>query len=128
MKSHEVDYNIIGHDMQVVEIELDPGETVIAEAGAMNWMDEGISFEARMGDGSAVNQSIVGKLFSAGKRLLTGESLFLTHFTNQGRAGKRLPLLLPIRAVLLSWTWQSFSITGLPARRMPFYVLPMAQG
>jgi uncharacterized protein (AIM24 family) len=65
MKAHEIDYNIIGHDMQVVEIELDPGETVIAEAGAMNWMEEGISFEARLGDGSAVNQGIMGKLFSA---------------------------------------------------------------
>lgn len=95
MKSQEVDYNIIGHDMQVVEIELDPGETVIAEAGAMNWMDEGISFEARMGDGSAVNQSIVGKLFSAGKRLLTGESLFLTHFTNQGRGRKKIAFAAP---------------------------------
>ena len=64
--------------MQVVEIELDPGETVIAEAGAMNWMEEGISFEARLGDGSAVNQGIMGKLFSAGKRMLSGESLFMT--------------------------------------------------
>ena len=95
MKSHELDYNIIGHDMQVVEIELDPGETVIAEAGAMNWMEEGISFEARMGDGSAISQSIMGKLFSAGKRLLSGESLFLTHFTNQVRAKKRIAFAAP---------------------------------
>lgn len=95
MKAHEIDYNIIGHDMQVVEIELDPGETVIAEAGAMNWMEEGISFEARLGDGSAVNQGIMGKLFSAGKRMLSGESLFMTHFTNQDRGKKKIAFAAP---------------------------------
>ncbi len=58
MKSHEIDYRIFGDDMQVVEIELDPGETVIAEAGAMNWMGEGIGFEARMGDGSRQTSGI----------------------------------------------------------------------
>lgn len=95
MKAHEIDYNIIGHDMQVVEIELDPGETVIAEAGAMNWMEEGISFEARLGDGSAVNQGIMGKLFSAGKRMLSGESLFMTHFTNQDWGKKKIAFAAP---------------------------------
>lgn len=95
MESHEIDFKIIGHDMQVVEIELDPGETVIAEAGAMNWMEDGISFEARMGDGSAVNQSFMGKLFSAGKRMLSGESLFMTHFTNQGRGKKSIAFAAP---------------------------------
>jgi len=88
MQCHEVDYQIIGKDIQVVEVELDPGETVIAEAGAMNWMEEGIAFEAKMGDGSDANQGIFGKLMSAGKRAVTGESLFMTHFTNQG-SGKR---------------------------------------
>lgn len=81
--------------MQVVEIELDPGETVIAEAGAMNWMEEGISFEARLGDDSAVNQGIMGKLFSAGKRMLSGESLFMTHFTNQDRGKKKIAFAAP---------------------------------
>ncbi|MFW5979691.1 MAG: AIM24 family protein, partial [Halanaerobium sp.] len=66
MQSHEIDYEIIGDDMQVVEVELDPEETVIAEAGAMNWMDNGISFEAKMGDGTELDKSILGKIFGAG--------------------------------------------------------------
>jgi uncharacterized protein (TIGR00266 family) len=84
MKAHEVDYKILGDDMQLVEIELDPGETVIAEAGAMNYMEEGIAFESKMGDGADADQSVMGKLFGAGKRLLAGESLMITHFTNRG--------------------------------------------
>lgn len=83
MRSHEIDYKIIGQSMQMVEIELDRDETVIAEAGAMNYMEDGIEFETKMGDGSDVNQGIMGKLFSAGKRMLTGESVFMTHFSNQ---------------------------------------------
>lgn len=88
MRSHEIDYKILGEDIQVVEIELDPSETVIAEAGSMLFMEDGISFETKMGDGSQANQSILGKMFQAGSRLLMGESLFMTHFTNRG-AGKR---------------------------------------
>ncbi|MEH6472897.1 MAG: TIGR00266 family protein [Halopseudomonas sp.] len=84
MKAHEVDYKILGDAMQVVEIELDPGETVIAEAGMMNYMDGAISFETKMGDGSDPDQGLFGKLFSAGKRAITGESLFMTHFENKG--------------------------------------------
>lgn len=95
MQCHEVDYELFGDDMQVVEVELDPGETVVAEAGAMNWMEEGISFEARMGDGSAQNESILGKLLSVGKRVLTGESIFMTHFTNEGRGKKRVAFGAP---------------------------------
>ncbi len=88
MKSHDIDYRILGSDIQVLEIELDPQETVIAEAGAMIYLDEPIAFETKMGDGSEPEQGLLGKLFSAGTRLLTGESLFLTHFTHRGRAGK----------------------------------------
>lgn len=88
MISHEIDYKIIGDDIQVVEIELDPNETVIAEAGAMLFMEDGIQFETKMGDGSEANQSIMGKIFQAGTRMLTGESMFMTHFTNRG-VGKR---------------------------------------
>nr|WP_320193744.1 TIGR00266 family protein [uncultured Desulfobacter sp.] len=95
MQCHEVDYEIFGDDMQAVEVELDPGETVIAEAGAMNWMEQGIAFEAKMGDGSEADNGLMGKLFSAGKRALTGESLFLTHFTNQGPGKKRVAFSAP---------------------------------
>jgi uncharacterized protein (TIGR00266 family) len=82
--SHEIDYEIIGDDMQMVAVELDPRETVIAEAGAMNFMEEDISFEARMGDGSEQSSGVFDKLLGAGKRVLTGESIFMTHFTNTG--------------------------------------------
>jgi uncharacterized protein (TIGR00266 family) len=95
MKCHEVDYEIFGNDMQTVEVELDPGETVVAEAGAMNWMEDGISFEAKMGDGSEPDQGLMGKLFSAGKRAITGESMFITHFTNQARDKKRVAFSAP---------------------------------
>ncbi len=87
-QSHAIDYTLIGHDMQMVEIELDPGETVIAEAGAMTYMQQDIQFETKMGDGSDPDQGLMGKLFSAGKRMFTGESLFMTHFSNQG-SGKQ---------------------------------------
>ena len=89
MRCHEVDYEIVGDDMQMVLVELDPQETVIAEAGAMNFMEDEIMFETRMGDGSQGDQGLMGKLFSAGKRALTGESIFMTHFTNQSRQQKR---------------------------------------
>lgn len=80
MASHQIDYRIIGHDLQLLEITLDPGESVIAEAGLMNYMEDGIQFQIGMGDGS--EESFIGKLFSAAKRKLSGDSLFLTHFTN----------------------------------------------
>lgn len=92
---HEVDYKILGDDMQMVEVELDPGETVIAEAGAMNYMDDGISFEAKMGDGSEANAGLMGKLMGAGKRVLTGESIFMTHFTNTGSGKKTVAFAAP---------------------------------
>ncbi len=81
---HEVDYEIVGDDMQMVIVELDPGETVVAEAGAMTYMEEGIQFETKMGDGSEPEQGFFGKLLSAGKRAITGESIFMTHFTHTG--------------------------------------------
>lgn len=95
MQSHEVDYKIIGHDIQLVEIELDPQETVIAEAGAMMYMEEGIAFETKMGDGSNPSQGFMGKLLQAGARVLTGESLFLTHFTNHGFGKKHVAFSAP---------------------------------
>jgi len=95
MRCHEVDFEIIGHDMQMVEVELDPGETVVAEAGAMNYMQDGIEFQAKMGDGSEPDQGFMGKLFSAGKRVISGESLFMTHFTNSGSSKKRVAFAAP---------------------------------
>ena len=95
MKCHEVDYELIGDDMQVVEVELDPGETVIAEAGAMNYMDGGITFEAKMGDGSRPEAGLFGKLMDAGKRAITGESIFMTHFTNTGHGRKKAAFAAP---------------------------------
>lgn len=95
MRCHEVDYEIIGDDLQTVEVELDPGETVVAEAGAMNYMDDGITFEAKMGDGSNPSEGLMGKLFSAGKRALSGESIFLTHFSNSGHGKRRVAFAAP---------------------------------
>ncbi|MDE0636377.1 MAG: TIGR00266 family protein [Candidatus Poribacteria bacterium] len=95
MQSHEVDYEIFGNDMQVVEVELDLGETIVAEAGAMNWMEDDIEYEAKMGDGSGGDEGLMGKLFSAGKRALTGESLFMTHFTNTGSNKRRVAFAAP---------------------------------
>lgn len=95
MQSHEVDYEIFGNDMQVVEVELDRGETIIAEAGAMNWMEDNISFEAKMGDGTNPDGGLMGKFLSAGKRALTGESVFLTHFTNSSPNKRRVAFAAP---------------------------------
>jgi uncharacterized protein (TIGR00266 family) len=92
---HEVDYQVLGDDMQIVEVELDPGETVVAEAGAMNYMEDGIGFEAKMGDGSNADEGIMGKLLNVGKRVLTGESIFLTHFTNTAIGKKRVAFSAP---------------------------------
>ena len=94
-RSHEVDYRIFGDDLQYVAVELDPGETVIAEAGAMMYMEEGITFETKMGDGSNPAAGLFDKLVSVGKRAITGESLFLTHFTNRGQGKKHVSFSAP---------------------------------
>ncbi len=95
MQCHEVDYEIVGSSMPMLEVELDPGETVIAEAGMMNYMEDGIGYETRMGDGSDPDQGLMSKLFSAGKRMLTGESLFMTHFSNDGAGKQRVAFAAP---------------------------------
>ena len=84
-RSDVVDYRIVGDDLQLVEVELDPGETVIGEAGAMTFLDAEVEFETKMGDGADPEQGLWGKLRDAGKRALAQESIFLTHFTNRGR-------------------------------------------
>jgi len=95
MRCHEIDYEIIGDDMQIVEIELDPDEVVIAEAGAMNYMEDGIGFETKMGDGSKPVSGIMDSLLNVGKRVLTGESIFMTHFSNTGAGKKRVAFAAP---------------------------------
>jgi len=95
MQCHEIDYQVFGDDLQYVEVELDPDETVIAEAGAMNYVEEGVEFEAHMGDGSKADQGLLGKLIDAGKRTLTGESIFMTHFTNHANDKRRVAFAAP---------------------------------
>ena len=99
---HEVDYEISGHDIQLVEVELDYNETVVAEAGAMTYMEENIDFQTRMGDGSEPDQGMMSKLFSAGKRMLTGESLFTTHFTNTGTGKRRVAFSAPYPGTIVA--------------------------
>ena len=102
MQCDEIDYEIIGESLQMVEVELDPGETVVAEAGAMNYLEEGIEFEARMGDGSEADSGFMGKLFTAGKRMAMGESLFMTHFVNQGVGKKRVAFAAPFPGTVVA--------------------------
>lgn len=89
MNSHEIDYKLIGEEMQAVEIELDPMETVVAEAGSLMMMDTEIEMNTIFGDGSNQNNGIFDKFLSAGKRMLTGESLFMTTYTNVGQGKKK---------------------------------------
>ena len=92
---HEVDYEILGDDMQFVKIELDPGEAVVAEAGAMMYVEDGIYLETIFGDGSAQQKGLMGALMGAGKRLLTGESIFMTVFQNQGQVKRKAVFAAP---------------------------------
>ncbi len=101
MVSHEIDYRIFGNDIQFVEVELDPNETVIAEAGTMVYMEQGINFDVKMGDGASPDTGVMGKLFQAGSRLLTGESLFLTHFTNRGNSKSKLAFAAPYPGTII---------------------------
>lgn len=94
-KAHEIDYELIGDDMQIAVITLDPNETVIAEAGTMNWMEEDITFEAKIGDGSEPDKSFWGKVWDAGKRVFIGESLFITHFSNTGAQRRKISFAAP---------------------------------
>ncbi|WP_207420550.1 TIGR00266 family protein [Desertivirga brevis] len=95
IRNHEIDYRIYGEEMQYVEVELDPNETAVAEAGAFMMMDDGIQMDTIFGDGSQQQSGILGKLFSAGKRLLTGESLFMTAYTNIGYGKKKVSFASP---------------------------------
>jgi uncharacterized protein (TIGR00266 family) len=97
MQMHEIDYRVFGDDLQFVELELDPQEAAIAEAGAMMYMEDGVEMETIFGDGSQQSQGrgVLGALLGAGKRLLTGESLFMTVFQNQGSGKKSVAFGAP---------------------------------
>ena len=92
---HEIDFKIYGDDMQFVEIELDPMEAVVAEAGGMMFMEDGVQMETIFGDGSQQNSGFLGSLLGAGKRLLIGESLFMTVFQNRGMGKKKVAFGAP---------------------------------
>jgi len=92
---HEIDFKVYGDDMQFVEIELDPMEAVVAEAGGMMYMEDSIQMETIFGDGSQQNSGFLGSLLGAGKRLLTGESLFMTVFQNRGAGKKKVAFGAP---------------------------------
>lgn len=93
--SHEIDYKLYGDDMQFVEIGLDYGESVVAEAGALMYMEQGIQMETVFGDGSQSNSGLMGKLMGAGKRIITGESLFMTVFTNGDSINRKVSFAAP---------------------------------
>jgi uncharacterized protein (TIGR00266 family) len=95
MTSHEIDYKIYGEEMQCVEVELDPDETAVAESGSFLMMDDDIEMTTIFGDGTGQEKGFMGKIFSAGKRLLTGESLFMTAFTNIGVGKQRVTFAAP---------------------------------
>ncbi len=95
MNAHEIDYKIFGEEMQYVELELDPQEAVIAEAGNFMMMEDGVKMDTIFGDGSKQNEGFLGKVLGAGKRLLTGESLFMTIFTNQVPGKKKISFASP---------------------------------
>ncbi|MFN3445487.1 MAG: TIGR00266 family protein [Bacteroidia bacterium] len=95
ISNHEIDYRILGNEMQCVEIELDPQESVVAEPGSFMMMDNGIEMQTIFGDGTQQQNGILGKLFSAGKRLLTGENLFMTAYTNIGQGKKQVTFASP---------------------------------
>lgn len=97
ISNHEIDYRIVGEEMQYVEVELDPNETAVAEPGSFMMMDDGIAMATVFGDGSNSPQQsgILGKLLSAGKRLLTGENLFMTTYTNVGQGKKHVSFASP---------------------------------
>lgn len=95
MSVHEIDYQIFGEEMQYVAVELDPEETAIAEPGAFMMMEDGIQMETLFGDGSQTDNSLLGKLFQAGKRVLVGESLFMTAYTNMAGGKKKVSFASP---------------------------------
>jgi uncharacterized protein (TIGR00266 family) len=102
-RAHEIDFKVVGNEMQFVEVELDPGESAVAEAGSMMYMTPGIEMETVFGDGSHQKRSgVMGALLGAGKRLITGESLFMTVFTNQGQGKQQVAFAAPYPGKILA--------------------------
>jgi uncharacterized protein (TIGR00266 family) len=101
-RAHEIDFKIVGSEMQFVEVELDQGESAVAEAGAMMYMTPGIGMETVFGDGSQQRSGVMGALLGAGKRLITGESLFMTVFTNQGSGKQQVAFAAPYPGKILA--------------------------
>src|SRR5215211_9409583 len=101
-RAHEIDFRILGSEMQFVEVELDPGESAVAEAGSMMYMTAGIQMETVFGDGSGQRSGVMGALLGAGKRLITGESLFMTVFTNQGGGKQQVAFAAPYPGKILA--------------------------
>ena len=99
--AHEIDYKIVGEDIQFVEVELDPGESVIAEAGSMMYKTPAVEMDAIMGDGSEKHKGFLGALAGAGKRILTGESLFMTIFTHQGQGKAHTAFAAPFPGTII---------------------------
>ncbi|HRF17100.1 MAG TPA: AIM24 family protein, partial [Chitinophagaceae bacterium] len=110
--NHEIDYKLYGEEMQFVEIELDQNETAIAESGSMMMMDDGIQMETIFGDGSAQQPTgFFGKLVSAGKRVLTGESLFMTAFTNTAGGKRKVSFAAPYTGKIIPMDLQQLGGT-----------------
>ena len=110
--NHEIDYTIYGEEMQFVEIELDPAETAVAESGSMMMMDDGIQMQTIFGDGSAQQPAgFLGKLMSAGKRILTGESLFMTAFTNAVQGKRKVSFAAPYTGKIITLDLQQLGGT-----------------
>jgi len=121
MRAHEIDYKIYGNEMQYIEIELDPQEVVVAESGSFMMMESGIRMETIFGDGSGSDSGIFGKLLSAGKRMLTGESLFMTAFENTNYGKSKVYFASPYPGKILPIDLLVFR-ASLSARKMHFYV------
>jgi uncharacterized protein (TIGR00266 family) len=101
-RAHEIDFRILGSEMQFVEVELDPGESAVAEAGSMMYMTPGIGMETVFGDGQSSGGGVMNAILGAGKRLLTGESLFMTVFTNQGGGKQQVSFAAPYPGKILA--------------------------
>src|SRR3954464_8591260 len=117
---HEIDYKIYGDDMQFVEVELDPMEAAVAEAGGMMFLDDGIQMETIFGDGSSQNSGFMGALMGSGKRLLVGESMFMTVFQNRGQGKKRVAFGAPYPGKIIPVRLSEIG-GELLAQKLPFF-------